>query len=285
MISQLILSKRLYICGSDYVEKSDPISAGMAISLFQDSVEILCWCILKELDARVKDNDSFTSFFDLVEKAPKNTDSKQLPFKARMLELNKARVNFKHYGNLPDISEARKFEGYTEEFLRVSFKDFFGIDFDSLTLTQLIPFNDIKDIVASSEKALAADNIKDCICELSKAKTLLFGKYAMYLPEVDRHLKDADRIIAKSVNIQGSLRIFEYLTQYLNALRNLNFVALCGVSMKDYLLMEQKLPHSSQTMSGKWHYSLKGRDVSRDEAEKMISILINLSLKLSQIVS
>ena len=71
MINQLLLSKRLYIIGSNYVEAPDPISAGMAISLFQDSIEILCWSVLKDLDAPVKENTPFTSFFDLVEKAPK----------------------------------------------------------------------------------------------------------------------------------------------------------------------------------------------------------------------
>lgn len=284
MISQLLLSKRLYFCGSDYVDKPDPISAGMAISLFQDSVEILCWCVLKELDAKVRDNASFTSFFDLVEKAPKNKSSKQLPFKAKILELNKARVNFKHYGNLPDISEAKKFRGYTEEFLRVSFKYFFATDFDSLTLTQLIPFDDIKNIVASSEKALADDNIQDCICELSKAKKQLFRKFAMYLPEVDRHLRDADRFLEKGMNMSG-VHIFEYLTRYLNALRDLNFVSLCGVSIKEYLLMEQKLPDAYQTMDEKWHFTLKGRNVSKDDAEKMINILIEMSLKLNQMIT
>ena len=144
MISQLLLAKRLYICGLSYIDFPDPVSAGLSISLFHDSVELFCWSLLKELDAKVKENYPFSSFFDLVEKAPKNQDSKNLPLKAKMLELNKARINFKHYGNLPDISEAKKFQGYTEDFLRISFRDFFKLDFESISLSQLIPFEEVK---------------------------------------------------------------------------------------------------------------------------------------------
>lgn len=54
---------------------------------FQDSIEILYWSVLKKLDAQVKDNTIFTSFFDMVEKAHKNTESKKLPFEAKISEL------------------------------------------------------------------------------------------------------------------------------------------------------------------------------------------------------
>ena len=284
MINQLLLSKRLYIIGSNYVEAPDPISAGMAISLFQDSIEILCWSVLKDLDAPVKENTPFTAFFDLVEKAPKNKESKKLPFKAKILELNKSRVNFKHYGNLPDISEANKFKGYAEEFLRISFNDFFNADFDSISLSQLIPFDDIRVSVESAEKALSANNVKEAVCELAKGKTQLFNKFSRFLPEVDRNLKDADQIIGKGANISG-VRVFSYLSEYLNALRNINFVALCGVSIREYLLMENALPSAYQTMDEKWHYTFSSSEPAIDDANKIINIIISLSLKLGQIIS
>lgn len=284
MISQLLLSKRLYIVGSNYVEAPDPISAGMAISLFQDSIEIFCWSVLKDLDAQVKESTPFTSFFDLVEKAPKNTTSKKLPFKAKILELNKARVNFKHYGNLPDISEAKKFKGYTEEFLRVSFTDFFNSDFDSISLSQLIPFDDVKGSVESAEKALLVNNIKDAACELAKGKAQLFDILAKYLPKVDHNLKDADRILEGGTNLRG-VHIFHYLTEYLNALRNMSFVSLCGVSMREYLLLERSLPAAYQTMNGKWHFTSLPSEPSADDATKIINVIINFSLKLGQIIS
>ena len=283
MINQLLLSKRLYIIGSNYVDAPDPISAGLAISLFQDSIEILCWSVLKNLDAPVKENTPFTSFFDLVEKAPKNNESKKLPFKAKILELNKARVNFKHYGNLPDISEAKKFKGYAEEFLRVSFNDFFDADFDSISLSQLIPFDDVRTSIESAQELLKQNKVQDASCEIAKGRTLLFNKFSKFLPEVDYQLRHADQILERVANTSG-INIFAYLVQYLNALRNINFVALCGVSIIDYQLIESSLPKTSESVSGKWHYTIIS-DPSADDLRKIINVIINLSMKLGQIIS
>ena len=283
MINQLILSKRLYMFGSNYVEVPDPISAGMAISLFQDSIEICSWSILKELDAQVNDNTSFTKFFDFVEKAPKNKESKKLPFKAKMLELNKARVNFKHYGNLPDISEAKKFQGYSEEFLRVSFNEFFNLDFDSISLSQLIPFDDVRDSVESAEKALLDNDLNLAACELAKGKAQLFDKFAKYLPAIDNSLRNADQFLEMGKG--RSARVFHDLSNYLDTLRNINLVALCGVSINEYLVMQKSLPSTTQTIDGTWNYFFFGPEPSVDDAKQIINIIINLALKLSHIIT
>ncbi len=288
MITQLLLSKRLYICGCSYVDSPDPISTGMAISLFQDSIEVFCWSLLKKLDANPNEKSPFTSYFDLVEKATKNNESKKLPFKAKIIELNKARVNFKHYGILPDMSEASKFQGYTEEFLRVSFTEFFNTDFDNISLSELIPFKDIREVIISSEKAFSEDRLDDCSCDLAKANSMLLGKFSKFLPEVDCHLRDADNIFATRDNVYNvyGVHIFRYLSDYLKAFRHVNFLALCGVSMKEYLLMEQYLPCTYQTADGKWHFKRTNTNkATKDILLKIKNCIINLSLKLNQIIS
>lgn len=98
---QLLLAKYILLRGQDLFSRDDPMSGGLAISLSQDSVEILVWTIAKELEAEVRDKDPFTKLLDSIESAKKNTARPPLPLKAKLLELNSARVNFKHYGNLP----------------------------------------------------------------------------------------------------------------------------------------------------------------------------------------
>lgn len=284
MITQLLLSKRLYTCGVSYVDSPDPISAGMAISLFQDSVEIFCWSLLKELDVATRENCPFTSYFDLIEKAPKNVESKKLPIKAKMIELNKARVNFKHYGNLPDKSEAAKHKGYTEEFLRVSFEKFFDKDFDSISLSELVPFPNIRTVIVSAEKHLSAEEHWDCICDLAKARTMLMDMFKRFLPEVDSHLKDADQLFATRNGYRpGS--VFRYLSEYLEGFRRVTFMTLGGVSLKDYSIMEQYLPYAYQTLDQRWHFGKKNTsEVTKETMLRIQNSIIDLSLKLSQIL-
>jgi hypothetical protein len=40
-----------------------------------------------------------------------------LPLRGQLDDLNKARVNFEHNGQLPTMSDAIRFSGYTQEFL------------------------------------------------------------------------------------------------------------------------------------------------------------------------
>ena len=95
MIEQVVIAKRIFTIAERYSQQSDPLSAGLAISLFQDSVEQLTWCIVKNLDLDVKDSEGFVSLLSKIEKK----SGESIPQKAKVLELNKARVGFKHYGN------------------------------------------------------------------------------------------------------------------------------------------------------------------------------------------
>ncbi len=96
MLKQLLLCKRLFNEGMTFAKRSDSVSNGIAISLFQDSVEICVWAIIKDKNIQVKDGAPFTGYIEAIQKA-----GLILPQVAKINELNKARVNFKHYGNLP----------------------------------------------------------------------------------------------------------------------------------------------------------------------------------------
>lgn len=285
MISQLLLSKRLYTIGSDYASRSDPVSAGTAISMFQDSVEILCWSILKELDIQVKDTAQFTSFFGLIENSENNVDAKKLPFKAKLLEMNKARVNFKHYGNLPDVSEAKKFKGYTEEFLRLSFNVFFKSDFDSISLAQLIPSDGVRSAVENAENYLSEGQLLEASQQLAIAKNRLFQKFSEILPTVDRNIKEFDNILAQAAGYKGftgyhGIRAFAYVYEYLDRMRDFNIASLCEISMQEYALMKSILPSAYQTGDGKWHYTAASSKPSQDSLNTVIDLITSCALKL-----
>ncbi|PTB99790.1 hypothetical protein C9993_01375 [Marinobacter sp. Z-F4-2] len=108
MIEQVVISKRIFLIAEDYSRQSEPLAAGLAISLLQDAVEQLTWCIAKHQDLDVKDTEGFVSLLKKIEKK----SGELVPQKAKILELNKARIGFKHYGNLPATSESEKFRLY-----------------------------------------------------------------------------------------------------------------------------------------------------------------------------
>jgi hypothetical protein len=135
LINQLLLSKYIYGKGESLLDTNNPMSCGLAISLFHDAVELLLWTIAKEVDANIKERDSFIGLYDAITTGKKNKKHEEPPLKAKMVELNKARVNFKHFGNMPAPTDAIKFLGYTDDFLRESTKLFFNLDYEDISLT------------------------------------------------------------------------------------------------------------------------------------------------------
>ena len=283
MQEQLLLSKRLFMAGSDYCEKNDPVSAGMAISLFQDSIELFLWCLVKHLDAQVKDTTPFTQYLDLIEGAPKNNKKLKLPFRGRILELNKARVNFKHYGNLPDISEAKKYKAYTEEFLIRSSVDFLGENLFDASLTKLVPFPDVRECLITAEDCLKKDEIDRCLAELAKSKTFLFRRVTQLLPEADHNLAEGDRVLSViSDRYRGHL--FKYISEYLGRLRESIFALAFGIPVKDYLYLDSILPYAMQFEAGNWSINKRRSTVSKEEAQNALEMLINMGIKISNIL-
>ena len=281
-MEQLLLSKRLFLSGANYSEKSDSISAGIAISMFQDSVEALLWHLIKELDLQVRDNESFTRYFDKIDGIPPNEGLSKLPLRAKMLELNKARVNFKHYGNLPDPSEARKFRTYTEDFLTLTMEGYCSISFDSLTLVELITFSDVKGCLREAESFLSEGDTERALQEVSKAKKMLLSKFHGYFPEVDRNLSKADELIG--ARHSGP---FKFISKYLERNRESSIITMLGIPLKDYVLTQRVLPSAVQMMAGNWRFSHgfgSRRVIGLDEATKAKDLVVNLAIKAQSVI-
>jgi hypothetical protein len=283
MQEQLLLSKRLFMAGSEYCEKNDPVSAGMAISLFQDSIELFLWCLIKHLEAQPKENASFTQYFDLIETAPKNDKKLKLPFRGRILELNKARVNFKHYGNLPDVSEARKHKAYTEEFLVQASMDFLEENLFDASLTKLVPFPDVREHLTIAEDFLKKDEIDPCLADLAKARTLLFRQVCHFLPEPYSNIADGDKVLSATSKIHH-VHLFSSVSVYLGRLRESVIILAFGIQGKDYLFLTGTLPYAAQFMAGNWTINKTRSTVSKEEAQKALDILINMGIKISDVL-
>ena len=200
MIEQVVIAKRIFTAAERYSRQADALSAGLAISLFQDAVEQLTWCIAKHLDLDVKDSEGFVSLISKIEQKC----GEPMPQKAKVLELNKARVGFKHYGNLPASSESEKFRAYAYDFLALSSQRYLDIDYEAVSLASLIGDSTIRDHIEAAQQALTNDAFKDAVSEAALARFFMFKKLDAYLPKVDHQLQDADRIFNQILRFEGA---------------------------------------------------------------------------------
>jgi hypothetical protein len=271
MTPQLLLVKRLATESAQFAKRVDPISSGIAISLLQDAVELYVWTTLKEKGLAVKDQSSFTGNLDTLEKA-----GLPMPQVAKLLELNKARVNFKHYGNLPAPGEAAKFETYVIDCLTQAARDHFSIDLDQLSLVDLVAFPDVRTRLKAAEAHIAADDLANAAKEASIARGLLFGKLDKYLPHVDHRLKDTDKLLNSIEGVRGA-NSFHYLTDYLDGVRQLVMLSLARVPLETVILFRNGLPPATQFEAGNWRVRPQRSVHDKANLTEVVRALVDIS--------
>ncbi len=270
---QLLLCKRFFEEASGYADSEDAVSCGIAISMFQDCVELLIWTLLKHIGLPVQDQSSFAKNLELLEKANIN-----LPHKARLLELNKARVGFKHYGNLPAAEEASKFQQYVGDFLRSSMSTHFGESYDDLSLTDLVSIDELREHLKSAEKAVASNDMELAMREASIAKALVFRQLERIVPAVSADLRHGDAIINNLPNVRG-VELFKYLTLYLERIRQAALAGLLRLRMEDYSHIAL-LPSAIQFGDGRWQVSGLTY-MNRDLLVRSIQCLVRVSIRIA----
>lgn len=282
MIEQVVISKRIFMIVEDYSRQSEPLAAGLAISLLQDAVEQLTWCIAKHQDLNVRDTEGFVSLLSKIEQK----SGEPIPQKAKMLELNKARVSFKHYGNLPASSESEKLRIYAYDFLTLACQRYLETNFDEVSLAALIGSATIRGHIEAAQEALSKDDIQNAVSEAALGRFFMFKKLDAYLPKVDPGLRDADRIFEKIPEVRGyGVKVFHYLTEYLGGVARFNAAALAGGDIGEHLYFERALPSVLEFQAGNTQVNFSGRiQPTKELAERAIKYVIETTVRIESTV-
>lgn len=274
MLAQLLLAKRTYFEASKYIDSPDAFHAGMAISLLQDSVEFAVWALIKKMNVSVKDQTTFTAQLDQIEK-----EAGKIPQKAKLLELNKARVGFKHYGNLPATSEPAKFSSYVEDFLRDISLGHFQVDFTELSMVDLLPDGHVRAHLKSAEEFIAQRNYGGAVKEASIAKALILAEIERVLPSAER-LGTAFEAIPHWDRSQSGAVIGRPVQAYLASIREAVIASLLRVPLADLGFIARTTMFATQSHAGTWQV-VDPMKVEYSEAicRRQVSCLVDLRLR------
>jgi len=246
----LLLAKYLLQKAKEVFSKEDSMSCGLAVSLCQDSVEMLVRAVARELDADYK--KEFHLLVDGIKNAKKNPEGKELPLKAKMLHLNQARVGFKHYGNLPDAQDAAKYLEDTEACLRQAIPLFFNIDYDSISLADLIINSVVRNKLKSAEQYCHKDEFKECIRECAEAEKLVSHPLHQIIPRAESNMHrvsipDSLGSHAERDYVERTAsNVLKYIHDYLNGLRDLTMAALLDIKPEHLLRFKHLAPHEME---------------------------------------
>lgn len=203
-INRLLLSKLLYMNGCEVFSTHNHGSEGMAVLALQDAVEMFLRTVAEYYDASISPTENFDKIVQKIDEAPKNISKTLVPRRTALFKLNKARVNFKHFGLLPVRGDVESFCGEIDLFLREASNSLFKLDFDTISLADFIKHRRTQNKLRAAERALQNAEYREAVEFSAMAFTLyrkFFERYSYrdYVTPPNRHLDESIKNELKSL--------------------------------------------------------------------------------------
>lgn len=154
-LNKLLLSRSHYHIAKENIESNSGVRLSIACNLLQDSVETFLLALSEHLNAGVGQRTDFDKYFELINEkiAPR-----ELPFRHRLIALNKLRINSKHYGLEPAKAELAPLFTTVSEFFTEVTQASFGKAFATISLVDLLNDGEAKDFLRHAEAAFESQD-------------------------------------------------------------------------------------------------------------------------------
>jgi len=143
-------------------EQAHPLN-GFSLLGFQDAIESFLHLAADHLSAEVKRQD-FDGYYEAVSSSMPGGEP--LGYKKSLTDLNKARVNLKHYANLPDQSTIERHRATTLAFFADATPRLFDVSFDLISLSHLIKDEKVRQHVENAQEAWRTGDTRTAMREL-----------------------------------------------------------------------------------------------------------------------
>jgi hypothetical protein len=169
--NQLIAARHLFYLAEQSIRSEQTASLFAGVNLLQDAVEAFLWAAGTYKGVSGRDRVEVYQLFNAVNES---LVPHALPFRHAITQLNRLRINSKHYGIRPDRNEAQRLLVQITEFFSESTKIVFDRDFWTISLIDILPDRDriIKYWLLRAEKNFQEESFLDC---------LIHCRYALYL--------------------------------------------------------------------------------------------------------
>ena len=166
IINKLLLARRLFAIAQEHLRSTNEINLSIGVNLLQDAVEAFLLSIAEHVNANIQSKTGFEQYIDIINE---KISPKTLPFRARLLALNKLRVNSKHAGLSPAQSEVSGLAITIREFFDEVSISILGLPLSSVSLVDLLKDGEAKDLLKRAEESFSQDDYETCLFNCRKA--------------------------------------------------------------------------------------------------------------------
>jgi len=169
---QLVVARHLYFLARSEIKSDLAQSHFAGVNLLHDALEMLLWAAATARNAVKGERVELVQLFDAVNDT---LELEKLAFRAALVQLNRLRINSKHYGLQPEVSVLTRLEVQIAELLSQIARLVFDQDFFSISLLSLLPPDRASTSrLRDAEAAMIDGRPQDVLVECRKAFYLEF---------------------------------------------------------------------------------------------------------------
>lgn len=237
LIERVVVSKYLLRRARETLASSSPFVSGLTVLQLHDATEMLLRVVAEHLHTQIKERSSF----DQIVNAVASVATTPLKHRSALNQLNKARVNFKHFGLEPKKEDAQKLLLDMESFYPETVKTLLREDFDAISLSSLAGHRRTENWLAKAETALESGEYDEAV----RASTVAFEIYRHHLkrdPDYFFALHGIDRLVDSELQEL----IDEIKKKLLEHQSQLDFI-MDGINLAEYRRFLRYAPHVMMT--------------------------------------
>jgi hypothetical protein len=165
VIKRLTLSRYLFEMALRNARTQQEAADAASVNLLQDAIEIFFLAVFDFLNIPVARRTDFPQYLDRLS----DNIEGELPFRRRLLEINRVRVHSKHEGIPPNRKEVDGYVTDGRKFLEQMCEKVLGVDYWTISLVALLDEGEPKQFLEEAEKAFKEGDYVRCLVECRKA--------------------------------------------------------------------------------------------------------------------
>ena len=274
LLERLVVAKYLVKQAREVLASSAPFSAGVAVGQLQDATELFLRVLAEHFHAQLRERVAF----DQLVEAIADVIPAPLTHRTSLNQLNKARVNFKHFALEPRREDAEKLLHDIESFFPETMKSVLSVDYATLSLNCLLQHQRTENWLRDAEHRIDAGDPQGAI----DAAAIAFAVFRRYLGIVVERVK-LDRF---GRHRDSDLRdLIDAIQDEFHDIHSQLDLMLAGINLSQYRLFLTFAPTVAFFQAGTYSLSGRRRDVaepSKDQAAICLSFVVDSALALKK---
>jgi hypothetical protein len=186
VIRKIRVARYLLSLAESHLKDTSDLAVFAGTHLLQDAVELFLVATAEHLHATTTSNMKFEAYMDAIEQKVGNA----LPYRPKLLRLNRIRVESKHHGGQPPRDECKTLLTPVKEFCLDVSDQYIGVNFNTVSLVDILNAGEIKQFLKQAEVALTERDYETCLVECRKA---LFTEFELAY-DLAMHLGSANSL-------------------------------------------------------------------------------------------